>query len=133
MRKIWMMGAFALALVTAPALAETKKAQIKPYDEVVAACDAAADKDESCDYSTNDDGVLSGCFNGEKGPCFQCKPDGTRTCQILLTTQIQGTVRQGFQQSFGSFNPQPDPPAGGSLSGPSDSTSDTPTTPAVIY
>jgi hypothetical protein len=133
MLKTWMIAALALALVSAPALAETTKAQTKPYDEVVAACDAAADKDESCDYSTNDDGVLTGCFNGQEGPCFQCKPDGTRTCQILLTTQVRGTVRQGFQQSFGSFNPQPDPPApqGGSLSGASDSVSGTPT--AIIY
>ena len=133
MLKTWMIAALALTLVSAPALAETKKAQIKPYDDVVAACDAAADKDQSCDYSTDDDGVLKGCFNGQEGPCFQCKPDGTRTCQVLLTTQVRGTVRQGFQQSFGSFNPQPDPPAGGSLSGPSDSTSGAPARTVIIY
>lgn len=112
-------------LLSAAAQAETTKAQVEPYDEVVAACDAAADLDESCDYSTNDDGVLTGCFNGQKGPCFQCKPDGTRTCQIMRTRLFLGTVRKGFR-TFGVD-------AGGSLStSTSGSSAPASTTPPVV-
>jgi hypothetical protein len=139
--KFLMLAAVTLALCAAgPAFAEEKKkSETRSYDDVVAACDQAADLEQSCDYAADDDGVINGCFGldgegGNSGPCFKCVPDGSRTCQIMRVRFMTGAVRADFEQFLGDFNPQPDPPrqpAGGSLAGGASSAS--PSTTVIIY